>query len=291
MQGYASACRDEAFTGAREQFAQAEEWLAGEAAGLQHAELEEQLEVRGRELVRRLLQGHLDLLAGREERRDDVAGDDGVVRTRAERGRARPLVTRFGQVRVSRIAYRSPGRRNVHPLDAALNLPEEKHSHGLRKLAAIEAARGSHEAAAAAIARAAGVTIGKRQLEELARRAAADVEAFYLQRLIEPSPDGYPLVLTFDGKGIVMLPGALRPATARAAAAAEGRLATRLSPGEKNGRKRMAELACVYDAVPVPRAPGDVISSPSQKRKKRKAQAGRRRARGSRASRRPGASG
>ena len=174
MQGYASACRDEAFTGAREQFAQAEEWLAREAAGLQHAELEEQLEVRGRELVRRLLQGHLDLLAGLgEERRDDVAGDDGVVRTRAERGRARPLVTRFGQVRVSRIAYRSPGRRNVHPLDAALNLPEEKHSHGLRKLAAIEAARGSHEAAAAAIARAAGVTIGKRQLEELARRAAA----------------------------------------------------------------------------------------------------------------------
>ena len=61
----------------------------------------------------------------------------------------------------------------MHPLDAALNLPEEKHSHGLRKLAAIEAARGSHEAAAAAIARAAGVTIGKRQLEELARRAAA----------------------------------------------------------------------------------------------------------------------
>ena len=280
MQGYASACRDEAFTGAREQFAQAEEWLAGEAAGLQHAELEEQLEVRGRELVRRLLQGHLDLLAGREERRDDVAGDDGVVRTRAERGRARPLVTRFGQVRVSRIAYRSPGRRNVHPLDAALNLPEEKHSHGLRKLAAIEAARGSHEAAAAAIARAAGVTIGKRQLEELARRAAADVEAFYLQRLIEPSPDGYPLVLTFDGKGIVMLPGALRPATARAAAAAEGRLATRLSPGEKNGRKRMAELACVYDAVPVPRAPGDVISSPSQKRKKRKAQAGKAKGKG-----------
>ena len=74
MQGYASACRDEAFTGAREQFAQTEEWLAGEAAGLQHAELEEQLEVRGRELVRRLLQGHLDLLAAREERRDDVAG-------------------------------------------------------------------------------------------------------------------------------------------------------------------------------------------------------------------------
>jgi hypothetical protein len=99
------------------------------------------------------------------------------------------------------------------------------------------------------------------------------VEAFYLRRAVSPAPDDHALVLTFDGKGIVMIPGALRPATARAAAAAEGRLATRLSPGEKNGRKRMAGLACVYDAVPVPRAPEDVISTPAQKRRKKKAQA------------------
>ena len=87
-------------------------------------------------------------------------------------------------------------------------------------------------------------------------------------------------MLTFDGKGIVMLPGALRPATAKAAAAAEGRLATRLSPGEKNGRKRMAELACVYDAAPVPRTPEEIISTPAQKRRKKKAQAGKAKGRG-----------
>ena len=202
-----------------------------------------------------------------------MTGEDGVPRTRAEKGRSRPLVTKFGQVTVSRIAYRSPGRANVYLLDGVLNLPEEKHSHGLRKMAAIEAARGSVEAACAAVARATGVRIGKRQLEELARRCAAHVDAFYLQRVIEPAPDGWPLVLTFDGKGIVMLPDALRPATAKAAAAAEGRLATRLSPGEKNGRKRMAELACVYDAAPVPRAPEEIISTPAQKRRKKKAQA------------------
>ena len=178
----------------------------------------------------------------------------------------------------------------MHPLDAALNLPEEKHSHGMRKLAAVESARGSIEAASAAVTRATGVKIGKRQLEELARRCAAHVDAFYLQRVIEPAPDGWALVLTFDGKGIVMLPGALRPATARAAAAAQGKLATRLSPGEKSGRKRMAELACVYDAVPVTRTPGDIISTPAQKRKKN-AQAGTAKGRGSRGSRRRRASG
>jgi hypothetical protein len=202
-------------------------------------------------------------------------------------------VTKFGQVTVSRIAYRSPGRGNVHLLDRALNLPEEKHSHGLRKLAAIEAARGSHEAASAAVTRAAGVNvkIGKRQLQELARRAAAHVEAFYLWRVINPAPDGHPLVLTFDGKGIVMLPEALRPATAKAAASAGNKLATRLSPGEKNGRKRMAELACVYDAVPVRtrRRMSSALRHSSGGRRKRRQRS--RRARKNRGNRRQVASG
>ena len=35
----------------------------------------------------------------------------------------------------------------------------------------------------------------------------------------------------------------------------------------------MAELACVYNAVPVPRTPQDVISTPAQKRRTKKAQA------------------
>jgi len=280
MQGYAPA-RGDAFAESRKCFRELEDWLASEeAAGLQHADLEEQLDVRGRELLRQLFQGRLDVSAAREVRCHDVAGEDGVVRTRAERGRTRPLMTKFGQVSVSRIAYRSPGRPNVHLLDAALNLPEEKHSHGLRKLTAVEAARGSMEDAQAAVSRATGVRIGKRQLEDMARRAAAHAEAFYAWRLVSPVPEGWPLILTFDGKGIVMLPEALRPATAKAAESAENKLATRLSPGEKNGRKRMCEVAGVYDAAPAPRTPEDVISTPAQKRKKKKAQAGKRKKKG-----------
>ena len=82
--------------------------------------------------------------------------------------------------------------------------------------------------------------MGKRQVEELARRAAADAEAFCTARRPGPAPDEALLVMTFDGKGIVMRPGALREATARKAASARRKLATRLSPGEKHGRKRMA---------------------------------------------------
>ena len=88
-----------------------------------------------------------------------------------------------------------------------------------------------------------------------------------------------------------MLPEALRPATAKAAASAEGKLATRLSPGEKNGRKRMCEVAGVYDAAPAPRAPEEVISTPAQKRKKRKAQAASRGRSRSHGSHKPGTSG
>jgi len=116
-----------------------------------------------------------------------------------------------------------------------------------------------------------------------------------LWRVVSPAPDDHALVLTFDGKGIVMIPGGLRPATAKAAAAAaEGRLATRLSPGEKNGRKRMAELACVYDAVLVPRTPEDIISAPAKKKRgkrRRKRRPASRIARGNAGSRRRGASG
>jgi hypothetical protein len=264
MSGYGPEPEGARFAEARELFVETVEWLSGlRAAGLTHAELEEQLGVRGRELLRRLHQDHLDLRAARERRREEVTGADGITRTRVEIGHRRDLVTVFGEVTVTRMAYRAPGAANLHPADADLNLPEEKHSHGLRKLAAIEAVRGSFESAAAAITRATGVTVGKRQVEELARRAAVDVEAFHVVRRPGPAPDDRLLVLSFDGKGIVMRPEALRAATAKAAAARR-KLATRLSPGEKHGRKRMAELAAVYDAAPAPRAPADIIGPPGQ---------------------------
>jgi hypothetical protein len=198
-----------------------------------------------------------------------VAGSDGIARTRAETGHRRQLGTVFGEVTVTRMAYRAPGAANLYPADAALNLPEEKHSHGLRRLAAVESARGSFESAAAAVTRATGTVMGKSQVEELALRAAADVDAFYAARRPGPAGDDQLLVLTFDGKGIVMRPDALRPANARAARTAQRKLATRLSPGEKHGRKRMAELAAVYDAAPVPRAAADIITRPGHDARRR----------------------
>jgi hypothetical protein len=56
MQGYVPG-QDEAFAESRRCFGELEDWMASEeAAGLQHGELEEQLDVRGRELLRGLFQ-------------------------------------------------------------------------------------------------------------------------------------------------------------------------------------------------------------------------------------------
>lgn len=277
MPGYASS-GSESFTESCERFGELIGWLGSAETGrLRHADLEEQLDRRGRELLRQMHQDRLTLSALEEERLYDVTGPEGVARPRAERGRTRRLLTIFGLVSVPRIAYKAPGMSNVHLADAILNLPPELHSHGLRKLAAVEAAGRSMSGTVSAVKRATGVDVGKRQAEEMVLRAAADVEDFYAWRRLQDVPDEagtWPLVLTFDGKGIVMRSEALRPATAKAAKEAENKLVTRLSPGEKPGRKRMCEVGGVYDAEPVPRTPEDVISTPAQKRRERKLQAG-----------------
>src|SRR5215469_5478695 len=264
MESYATPVLLDVFADSRGRFESLVGMLAGaEASTGTHAELEERLHADGMELLRCLFQDHLRLRALRERRVDAVTGSDGVVRTRAERGRTRALATVFGEVEVERMVYRAPGVPGLYPADRELALPREKHSHGLRRRAAMEAVRGSFQDAREAIARGCGSAPGKRQVEELVARAAVDVDDFYRSRRPGPADRDTLLVLTFDAKGIVMLPADLREATRRKAAAKDAaggqRLATRLSSGEKRGRKRMAEVAAVYDAAPVARTPLDVI--------------------------------
>jgi len=242
------------------------ELQAPEAAGLTAYELEQFIAGRGREVQRQMVQDHLDLRAARDEdaAREHPApavGPDGITRGRVETGHHRLLSTLFGTVQVTRCAWRRPGAGNLYPADAALSLPAPRHSHALARLAVLEAARGSFEAARAAITGRCGPVMGKRQIEQAVVRAAGDITAFYAARIPMPCTASTLLIISADAKGVVMRPGALRPATARAAAR-QGRMRTRLAAGEKPNRKRMATLACVYDAEPAPRRPHDVIAPP-----------------------------
>lgn len=249
------------FGASRERFEAVLGWLEGEAAGaLTHAELETRLEVQGRELMRQLLQDHLELRAERETRLESVVDAAGVVHGSVEPNQNRGLQTVFGEVRVRRFAYRQKGHANLHPADALLNLPLDSQSHGLRRLSAIESTRDSFDDAVAAVERSTGQRLGKRQLEGLVLKAAADFEEFYAARSRSPADAADTLILSCDGKGIVMRPEALRPATAEAAARATPKLATRVSKGEKRSRKRMAEVGSVYEITPSPRSPADILA-------------------------------
>ena len=73
-------------------------------------------------------------------------------------------------------------------------------------LAAIEATRGSFDGALEAIDRGCGQQLGKRQAEQLARRAAVDFDDFYRARQRPLCDTADTLVLSCDGKGIVMWP-------------------------------------------------------------------------------------
>jgi len=249
------------FAGSGRLFGEIALWLAGpDAGGLTHAGLEDELGSRSRELTRRMFQDHLDLRADREQRRGRVTGLDGVARTRAEAGHGRLLSTVFGPVTVSRIAYRAPGAPNVHLADEELSLPRGRHSAGLGKMAAAAAARGSFGQACAQVRRQTGSVLGQRQCQELTRAAAADFADFYAAR--RPPPEAAPgqvLVVSCDGKGILVRPGHLRPRAARVARRAVARQDGRLSRGEVRTRKRMAEIGAVYDLTPVPRTPGSIL--------------------------------
>ena len=68
--------------------------------------------------------------------------------------------------------------------------------------------------------RSTGVEVPKRQAEQLVVRAAEDLDAFYEARRAaegEPPPEGSVVVLTFDGKGVVLHREDLREATRKAA--------------------------------------------------------------------------
>src|SRR5680860_705905 len=102
-------------------------------------------QVAAREVFRQLFADYLELRARDEPRLSLVVDAQGTAHGTVEVGHTRPLMTVFGEVVVRRIAYRKRGRSNLYPADAGLNLPTEKQSHGLRKLAAVESSRGSFD--------------------------------------------------------------------------------------------------------------------------------------------------
>ena len=196
-----------------------------------HDEVEAYIEAEGREWSRRMLEGQLALRA-QQEQRTEVAGADGEVRSRVRASR-RKLETVLGTVEVPRLSYQQPGYEDLHPMDAALNLPQELFSYGVRRLVAKQAAHASFDEVVEQVASYTGAKVAKRQLEQLVVRTAQDFDAFYAQRQDPEEPTDDLLVISTDAKGVVMRHEDLREGTRKAAKRSTRKLGTRLTPGER----------------------------------------------------------
>ena len=256
------------YAAAETAFAETKAYLSShEALQMSESDLERELHRRGQELMRKLLEGHLDQRSPGEAT-GPVEGADGVERPE-QRVHDRRLETIFGTVNVERLGYARAGHDSLHPLDASLNLPPERYSLEVRRRVAEAAASRSFDEALYELSRNTGAEVPKRQAEQLAVRAAEDFDAFYEARRAaagEAPPDESVVVLTFDGKGVVLHREDLREATRKAAERRRQQREqlspfNRLRPGEKKHSKRMATVAAVYSVAPLVRSAEDFLQS------------------------------
>ena len=142
-----------------------------------------------------------------------------------------------------------------------MNLPATKYSHEVERQVAQAAARMSFDEALEMVGGLTGAHVPKRQAEQAVQRAARDFDDFYAStqgKLDEPGSEL--LVLSFDQKGVVLRKEDLLEATRKAAESSRHRMDTRLSQGEKRGRKRMATVAAVYTVAPYMRTAQEIIA-------------------------------
>ena len=178
---------------------------------------------------------------------------DGATAQRLEQTHDRPYRSVFGDFTLSRTAYGSREGQKITfvPLDARLQLPESDYSYLLQKW---DQALGC-EAAFARVAATLLDVLGLKQpvdsLEQMSRHMAQAVAPFQEARPLPPPKDeGAVLVLSADGKGIVMRRGPDDPPPK----AHRGK-------GDKANKKRMAVVGALYSVARYPRSPEEVTAA------------------------------
>lgn len=274
------------FSHAHFAFRQLETWLtSAETADASEAQVEEELQQRGRDLLRSLLQAHLHQRGSGDvgpalrvfsppELPDNAANAAPTPppaqvapqtpaiavspQTPAAQGihhgekrlHPRTLHTVFGEVTVARTGYAAPGQASVHPLDEQLSLPQRCFSYPLQLRLVRFAVQGPFAEAVDNVQRDTGLKLSKRSAEQVVGEAAADFEAFYRQQR-QPTPLASGSIVTtgIDCKGVPMI----RPE--------ETLRKPRRKKGDKKHKKRMATVATVRTQQPRVRTPEEVVES------------------------------
>jgi hypothetical protein len=256
-----SALDGDLFQSARDAFEAVVDWIKTGDVQRDHTAVEEGLDDRGREALRRLYQAWLDAQSRAERREAERAP---VPEGTTVRSHVRSIETVFGRVQFARLGYKVAGQRTHYPLDARLKLPAEVYSHPVQRRVAEQARAVAFDGVVEHVDGATGAHVPKRQAEKIACKATKDFEAFYAQRAANDTlAAGALLVGSSDGKGVRMLPKALREAT-RKAAEADQAAAVRGDPmANKKPRlhdRRMAIVTAVWEQQPQPRAAQDIVA-------------------------------
>jgi len=245
----------EASTGGlgREAFRDLESWLCSDACQrLGLLAIEREIECRGQEVHRLLLQEHIDRRGTGDVGAALRVGspDGGTVLYTHKRIHVRSLITLFGEVSIARMGYRSRGHRSFHPLDAELQLPARIYSYEVQRRVVKAAVQGPFDEAIELLADMNGIEVPKRSAEQIVLDASVAFESFYDQRRgsvcdVEEAIVGGAI----DCKGIPMVKATPAEKTVR------------LGKGKKRQKKRMSTVAAVFCQTPEPRTPEQVVES------------------------------
>jgi hypothetical protein len=198
--------------------------------------------------------------AGDGDRGETTTAADGSVQRRLPEQHTRIYRSLFGTLSITRYVYgtREGQRIACVPLDAQLGLPEGEFSYVLQDWLQRFAVKGSFAEAAQSLEELLGIKPSVRSIEDM-NRTMADVAATFIDQRPTPpaSEEGELVVLTADGKGVVMR----RPAV-------EG---PRQSPTPdakaKTGKKQMACVGAFYTIDRFVRTPDQVIDELQRKQR------------------------
>ena len=240
---------------ARHKFNSIEKWLYSEQAGLmslRDVELGE--EIRGRELLRLLLQAHMEARGSGDVGSCIEVFEDGDPATPMlythKRIHDRSVVTIFGEICLSRIGYSVRGKTSIHPLDEQLQLPARLYSYEVQRRLVKKAIQGPFDEAIEVLREAMGIAMPKATAEQIVMDAGKDFDSFYQCREGGRGYDSDPIVVgSVDCKGIPMIKSELAVKKVRR------------GKGEKAQKKKMATVAAVYTQRPRVRTPEDVVAS------------------------------
>jgi len=252
-----ASCCPTASALARQKFNSFEKWLYSEQTGvigLRGVELG--MELHGRELLRLMLQAHVegrgDGDVGAAIEVFDAGASNGPRLYSHKRIQHRRVVTLFGEIVVVRVGYGLPGKNCIHPLDEALELPGRIYSYELQRRLVRKAVQGPFDEAVDSLCEATGAKIPKRTAQQIVLDASEDFDRFYASRHAdgkEEEESASILVGSVDCKGIPMIKSEL---TAKK---------VRRKRGEKAQKKKMATVAAVFTQVPRIRTPEAIIES------------------------------